>query len=326
MLLQRALDGKWDRDHLRAEVSLIRNNRTPLEIERRSEAAAAYRAAKEGTGTADTAPVPKIDDLIKEARDAKKAAAIKKYQERRDLQERKAAEVAERKRAEARGEKLLPRVIIPEPEGVLYDVVLADPWRDQGTTLADATALQVADLAAGDSVLFMWSGGMTRLRELLALLEAWGFDYRGHMSWYKTKGATVTPYTREQHELLLIGRRGNPKMPPSATARHRRSKQRHRVRASTPASSWQILERMFPHAKRLVVLPPPGDLPRSHRDKWRMWDAQPKGTQRAQHDAVDEQTRGDDNAHPTFEPNLLGGHAAAAARDGDRLPNGGAPR
>ena len=95
-LLEECFDRKWDIDQLRAQAALVRNGHTPLEIEQSNEAAAAYRAAKEGTP--DTAPVRKIDDLTKEARQAKKAAAIKKYQERRDLQERKAAEVAERKR------------------------------------------------------------------------------------------------------------------------------------------------------------------------------------------------------------------------------------
>ena len=223
----------------------------------------------------------KIDDLTKEAREAKKAAALQKYHERRDLQERKAAEAAERRAAEARGEKLLPpRVVIPEPEGVLYSVVLADPWRDKGTTLADATALQVADLIADDCLLFMLAGGMANLRESLALLEAWGFDFRGHMSWQRTR-QTMTHYVRELHELILIGRRGNPKMPPERDRPPSTFEAAAPRQGGPPYIFLQILERMYPHAKRLVVLPPPGDLPRAHRDKWDIWDAPPKGDQRA---------------------------------------------
>ena len=164
---------------------------------------------------------------------------------------------------------------------MVYDVVLADPWRDKGTTLADAIALQFTDLVADDAVMFMWSGGMAKLRELLALLEAWGFDYRGHMSWQRTRQTTMTPYVREQHELVLIGRRGNPKMPaerdrPPSTIEAEAPRQ-----GEHPDIFLQILERMFPHAKRLVVLPPPGDLPRAHRDHWAVWDAPPKGDQKA---------------------------------------------
>ena len=148
---------KWNLRELKAQVAMVKNGHLPIETEQNNEAAAAYRAAK--GGTPDTAPVRKIDDLTKEARQAKKAAALKKYRERRDLQERKAAEAAERRAAEARGEKLLPpRVVIPEPDGVLYDLLLADPWRDKGTTLADATALPFTDLVADDCLLFMWSG------------------------------------------------------------------------------------------------------------------------------------------------------------------------
>jgi hypothetical protein len=42
----------------------------------------------------------------------------------------------------------------------------------------------------------------------------------------------------------------------------------------------QIIERMLPKGKRVVVLPT-GDLPRVHQDTWHMWNAEPKGKRRA---------------------------------------------
>ena len=61
---------------------------------------------------------------------------------------------------------------------MLYDLLLADPWRDQGTTLADAVALPFLDLIADDCLMFLWTRKIERLPDAMALLEAWGFDYR----------------------------------------------------------------------------------------------------------------------------------------------------
>ena len=46
-LLQKAIDEKWDLDDLRAEVALVKNDRTPLEIGQSNEPSA-YMAAKGG--------------------------------------------------------------------------------------------------------------------------------------------------------------------------------------------------------------------------------------------------------------------------------------
>ena len=219
--------------------------------------------------------------MAKEAQDAKKAAAILKRQERLDLQERKRAEVAERKAAQARGEKPPPRVVIPEPEAVHYDVLLADPWRDEGTTLTDAVALPFKDLIADDALMFMWSGRWRSCLNSLALLEAWGFDCRGAHDAGATTARDDDPYVREQHELILIGTRGKPAMPAERDARCRCSMHRHRVKAGTRTSS------CFRSSRRCCRPPSAswccraGAVPLAHRDRWHMWDAQPKGNQKA---------------------------------------------
>lgn len=80
---------------------------------------------------------------------------------------------------------------------------------------ADLEALPVRDLAADNSVLFLWVT-MPKLAEGLALMPAWGFTYKtcaftwakrnGTGTWFKGMGR----YTRANAELCLLGTRGRP--------------------------------------------------------------------------------------------------------------------
>ncbi len=65
----------------------------------------------------------------------------------------------------------------------------------------------VAEVAADDSVLFMWATS-PKLREAMQVVEAWGFDYKTCMVWVKDK-IGMGYYARQQHELLLIAKRGD---------------------------------------------------------------------------------------------------------------------
>jgi N6-adenosine-specific RNA methylase IME4 len=103
-------------------------------------------------------------------------------------------------------------------------VVYADPpWRydhneassrdieNQYTTMTTA-AISALEVPAGDdSVLFMWATN-PKLTEALDVMNAWGFSYRTNMVWVKDR-IGMGYYARSQHELLLIGKRGNLPMP-----------------------------------------------------------------------------------------------------------------
>jgi N6-adenosine-specific RNA methylase IME4 len=69
--------------------------------------------------------------------------------------------------------------------------------------------------AAANSVLFLWATN-PKLAEALDVMAAWGFSYRTNMAWVKDR-IGMGYYARAQHELLLIGKRGDLPMPdPSA--------------------------------------------------------------------------------------------------------------
>ena len=282
-LLRQALDEEWSREQLRAQVALIKNGHTPLE-----PPADAYQDAKDGKAKVDKAKPKKLADL---AREAKKAEAIRKRQARIDLQEKKAAAKAAEKRrrktereALARGETVPPPSTPEMPEEV-YQMLLVDPpWRYEdppmGVTsrsienhyetmaLAELVKLPVPDLAADDAVMFMWATA-PNLPAAMTLLESWGFQYRTQMIWYKSKAA-MGYYCRGQHEILLIGKRGEPVMPAEKDRPPSVIEAPSRQHSQKPDIFLQILERMYPQYSR-IYLWPGGPLPRAHRDNWATW-------------------------------------------------------
>ena len=112
-----------------------------------------------------------------------------------------------------------------------FEVILADPpWSYQveggrgaadkhyGTMgLGELCQLPVEDLAAKNSVLFMWATWPT-LPDAFGLMRAWGFQYKTcAFSWHKVNRLSGTSFvglghwTRANSEPCLLGIRGRPK-------------------------------------------------------------------------------------------------------------------
>jgi len=167
---------------------------------------------------------------------------------------------------------------IPELPMGTYDVIYADPpWRydfsmdgrrqieNQYPTLTveELCALDVPAIAAPDSVLFLWATS-PKLLEALRVIDAWGFSYTTSMVWDK-EIIGMGYYARQQHEFLLIAKRGALPVPapdtrPSSVIRQRRG--RH---SEKPALVYELLERMYPGRQRVELFA------RQQRDGWAHW-------------------------------------------------------
>jgi N6-adenosine-specific RNA methylase IME4 len=112
-----------------------------------------------------------------------------------------------------------------------FKTVLADPpWRFQNRTgkmapehkrlnrygtmgLAEICALPVSEIVAPTAHLYLWVPNAL-LAEGLAVLKAWGFEYKSNLVWHKIRkdggsdGRGVGFYFRNTTELLLFGVRG----------------------------------------------------------------------------------------------------------------------
>ena len=108
-----------------------------------------------------------------------------------------------------------------------YQVVYSDPpWRydfsksdsrqieNQYSTMATEDICAIKVPSADDAVLFLWATA-PKLEDALAVMRAWGFRYVSHLVWDKVK-IGMGFWARGQHELLLVGTKGNfPPPPPS---------------------------------------------------------------------------------------------------------------
>lgn len=170
----------------------------------------------------------------------------------------------------------------PEPLISLgpFPVLYADPpWRyDHNSTdelralennyptmpLEDIKALDVP--AADDAVLFLWVTS-PKLAEGLEVMAAWGFTYRTSMVWVKDK-IGMGYYARQQHEFLLIGRRGSLPVPdpedrpPSVVTAPRLE------HSAKPDEFYDLIERMYPLREKCELFQ------RRPRDRWFGWGNQ----------------------------------------------------
>jgi len=190
----------------------------------------------------------------------KEAKSIEKEKREELLKERKETIVAESKAM---------------PEG-LFDVILADPpWRYDFSTSTSREVenqyptMELAELCslniptAENCVLFLWATS-PKLIEAIEVMSSWGFSYKTCMVWVKDK-IGMGYYARQQHEILLIGTKGNPGTPdpssrPSSVFEAPRG--RH---SEKPAIIFELIQAMFPNRRYLELFS------RKQREGWESW-------------------------------------------------------
>lgn len=168
-----------------------------------------------------------------------------------------------------------------------YSILLADPpWRYEGAeagnrqienqygtmTLERIKALGEEGKipAADDAVLFLWTTS-PKLVEGVAVLKAWGFEYKTSMVWVKDK-IGMGYYARQQHELILIGKRGEPPVPkpenrPSSVFHGQRLEH-----SAKPESVYELIESMYPEYERTDDVTDFCEFfARSKRPGWQRW-------------------------------------------------------
>jgi N6-adenosine-specific RNA methylase IME4 len=173
----------------------------------------------------------------------------------------------------------------PELPAGVYRVIYADPpWEygDKRTNDAQSGSaesqyptmpideicgLPVRDMAAPDSVLFLWATAPL-LTEAVQVIQAWGFTYKAQFVWDKLKGFNGH-YNDVRHELLLVATRGScvpavDTLDPSVVAEKRTQHSRK------PDRFYELIERLYPagHRTHLELFA------RRARNGWQSWGNQ----------------------------------------------------
>lgn len=186
----------------------------------------------------------------------------------------------------------------PLPPGPWHCVVADPPWRYSfstrkseldGTgwhgaqykhystmTFAEIKALPVASVVADDALLFLWVVNPL-LPKCLHVVDAWGFDYRGMITWAKTDKRTGTKpffgngyWVRGATEHLVIGVRG--KVKPQSRREVSWFPSRVRRHSQKPDEAYAVIDRLVGDVPRLEMFA------RAARPGWTTWgDEAPTG-------------------------------------------------
>jgi len=129
--------------------------------------------------------------------------------------------------------------------------------------LEDIKALPVQEVCADDALLFLWCPPAFT-RKGIAVLEAWGFSYRTNMVWVKP---SIGPgqWVRQQHELLLIGRKGNFPTPEQENRFPSVIQAERGKHSEKPPIVYGIIEQMYPDMRRIELFA------RAQREGWVAW-------------------------------------------------------
>jgi N6-adenosine-specific RNA methylase IME4 len=173
----------------------------------------------------------------------------------------------------------ISRANAPLPDNRQFPIVLADPpYRfDHQRSVTrqpenhyptmphdEICALPVADLVTPDAVLFLWTPA-PMLPEAFDIMRAWGFVYVTSAVWVKDKIGLGT-YLRHQHELLLIGNRGN-HIARACLSSSVISAPRGR-HSEKPGEAHELIERMYPELPKIELFA------RLAREGWTAWGNQ----------------------------------------------------
>jgi N6-adenosine-specific RNA methylase IME4 len=165
-----------------------------------------------------------------------------------------------------------------------YSLIMIDPpwktinWSDKDLTkaadahygcmsLADIKALPVAELAAKDCLLWLWT--TTPFLELaFDVMRAWGFTYSTELSWVKTTTRGKVAFgtgrvLRNAHEPVIIARRGKPKIMSKSVRSTLHALRREHSRK--PDDAYTVARKLIPYGRAADVFS------REAREGWENW-------------------------------------------------------
>jgi N6-adenosine-specific RNA methylase IME4 len=149
-----------------------------------------------------------------------------------------------------------------------FAIIYADPewrfevWSEKGqdraagnhyptSALEVILARDVQGIVADAGLLLLWAT-VPMLVEALAVMQAWGFTYKSHLAWDKELIGTGR-WLRNQHELLLIGTRGDFPAPAPGTQISSVLRSRRREHSRKPDEVLDWIDRIYPNLPKVEL-------------------------------------------------------------------------
>jgi len=186
-------------------------------------------------------------------------------------------QVKEREREQERQNIVIKPKDIPMDK---FDVIYADPpWRydfaetdnraiENKYPSMDAEDIKNIKVPSADSaVLFLWATA-PKLIEALEVMKAWGFTYKTNAIWDK-EIIGMGYWFRGQHELLLVGTKGNYSPPQQENRESSVYKERRTEHSKKPIHYYELIEKSFPSGKYLEMFSR-----HKHNENWEVWGNQ----------------------------------------------------
>ncbi len=129
---------------------------------------------------------------------------------------------------------------------------------------------EIGDPATPDAMLYLWVTTPMKGRAITELLPSWGFEYVSEQIWNKVNIGTGYQ-VRDQHESLLIAKRGkgfSPELGDAPPSLYTQKKRRH---SEKPAWFAEQLERIYPDLPKLEMFC------REPRPGWDAWGYEAAG-------------------------------------------------
>lgn len=177
-------------------------------------------------------------------------------------------------------EAVAPIVKKPKLPNGKFDVIYANPpWENIITEAYDSTpqhlGIKLEDIKATEipaersAILFLWAI-YPILPEALEVMRAWGFQYKSQLIWDKENGKKGN-WVNEQHEILLIGTKGNFKTPSPKSKVSSVYREQQKKYSTKPTYFYSVIEQYFPDGKYLELF-----TQKRFNEKWTILDNQVK--------------------------------------------------
>lgn len=119
-------------------------------------------------------------------------------------------------------------------------------------TIAELCELGVADVAARNALLFLWTTG-PQLAAAMDVIRAWGFAYKTVAFVWDKERINPGYYTLSQTELCLVGKRGTIPAPRGIRNARQLIRETRGAHSAKPSEARRRIERMFPSQRKLEL-------------------------------------------------------------------------